>query len=320
MGEAFFGKVPPKKEKDMKLVILAAGMGSRYGGLKQLDPISENGEFIIDFSVFDAKNAGFDEIVFIIKKENLELFRETVGERLSGKIKVSYAFQDIGMLPEGYTVPEGRVKPWGTGHALLCAENAVGEDKFAVINADDFYGRDTFNKIASYLEGVSVKESRYCMAGYVLKNTLTENGSVSRGICTVNEQNDLVHVVERTKIYTNKDGNTVYEEDGTTYPTDENGYVSMNCWGFTPSIFKYLKNDFKEFLDTLPPEKQEKGEFYLPFAVASAIERNDATVKLLPTNARWYGVTYADDKPFVKQSIKALIDKGEYSKNGIWKN
>jgi len=304
----------------MKLVILAAGMGSRYGGLKQLDPITENGEFIIDFSVFDAKSAGFDEIVFIIKKENLELFAETVGKRLSGKIKVSYAFQDISMLPEGYKVPEGRVKPWGTGHALLCAEKEVGDSKFAVINADDFYGRDTFFKLGTYLSSVDKESNSYCMAGYILKNTLTENGSVSRGICTVDENYNLLTVVERTKILRDEGANTVYIEDGVAYPTDENGYVSMNCWGFTPSIFKFLKRDFKSFLDNLTPQTQEKGEFYLPFAVSAAIERKEATVKLLPTRSRWYGVTYSEDKPFVKESIKALINSGEYSAKGIWKD
>lgn len=304
----------------MKLVILAAGMGSRYGGLKQLDPITENGEFIIDFSVFDAKSSGFDEIVFIIKEENLELFRETVGERLAGKIKVSYAFQDITMLPEGFSVPEGRIKPWGTGHALLCAEKAVGNDKFAVINADDFYGADTFRKLAAFLKDTPVEGNGYCMAGYVLKNTLTENGSVSRGICTVDENYNLISVVERTKILRNEKGETVFIEDGISYPTDENGYASMNCWGFTPGFFAYLKADFKKFLETLPEEKKEKGEFYLPFAVANAIERKDATVKLIPTDSRWYGVTYIEDKPFVKQSIKAIVDRGDYPKDGLWKD
>ncbi len=302
----------------MKLVILAAGMGSRYGGLKQLDPITENKEFIIDFSVYDAKAAGFDEIVFIIKEENLELFKKTVGERISGKIKVSYAFQDITMLPEGFSVPAGRTKPWGTGHALMCAENQVGNDKFAVINADDFYGRDTFNKLSEFLKGVSSEESKYCMAGYILKNTLTENGSVSRGICEIDGDYNLLSVVERTKIMRDENGNTVFYEDGVPYPTDENGYVSMNCWGFTPTVFEYLKGDFKKFLETLPAEKQEKGEFYLPFAVANAIERGDAKVKLLPTSSRWYGVTYAEDKPFVKSSINALFENGEYPKTGLW--
>ena len=241
-----------------------------------------------------------------------------MGERISGKIKVSYAFQDVTMLPEGYTVPAGRSKPWGTGHALMCAEEQVGSDKFAVINADDFYGRDTFMKLASFLKGVSAEDSKYCMAGYVLKNTLTENGSVSRGICEIDKDYNLLSVVERTKIMRDEKGNTVFYEDDVPYPTDENGYVSMNCWGFTPTIFKYLKEDFKTFLDTLPPEKQEKGEFYLPFAVANAIERKNAEVKLLPTNSRWYGVTYIEDKPFVKNSLQALLDNGEYPKKGIW--
>ncbi len=303
----------------MKLVILAAGMGSRYGGLKQLDPITDNKEFIIDFSVYDALKAGFDEIVFIIKKENLELFRDTVGGRIADKIKVSYAFQDVSMLPEGYTLPECRVKPWGTGHAVLCAREQVGNDCFAVINADDFYGADTFNKLADFLSKTPLDAPSYCMAGYILKNTLTENGTVSRGVCTVDGENNLLSVVERTKIARNEDGNTVFYEDGVAYPTDENGYVSMNCWGFTPVFFDHLAEDFKKFLDTLTPEKTEKAEFYLPFAVATAIENGEGAVKLLPTSARWYGVTYIEDKPSVKKNIQALLDGVQYPADGLWK-
>lgn len=300
----------------MKLVVLAAGMGSRYGGLKQLDPMTENGEVIVDFSVYDAIQAGFDEVVFIIKKENLEIFNETVKKRMEGKIKVTFAYQDISMLPEGYAVPEGRVKPWGTGHALLCAREQVGDDCFAVINADDFYGRDTYIKIADFLRENKDDKKAFCMGGFILKNTLTENGSVSRGICQTDDNDYLVSIVERTKIM-RVDGQTVYYEDGVPYPTDENGYASMNCWGFTSGIFPFLDEYFRQFLDA-KTDNEEKKEYYLPAAVGKAMSEGLCTVKVLPTNAKWYGVTYADDKPFVKASIRGHIERGEYP-DGLWK-
>ncbi len=300
----------------MKLVVLAAGMGSRYGGLKQLDPMTENGEVIVDFSVYDAILAGFDEVVFIIKKENQEIFDETVKKRMEGKIKVTFAYQDISMLPEGYTVPEGRVKPWGTGHALLCAKEAIGDDCFAVINADDFYGRDTYMKIGKFLKENKDNKGAFCMGGFILKNTLTENGTVSRGICKTDDNNYLVSIVERTKIQ-RVDGETVFFEDGVMYPTDENGYASMNCWGFTSKVFDFLGEYFKDFLDT-KTGNEEKKEFYLPAAVGKGMENGLCTVKVLPTDAKWYGVTYAEDKPFVKSSIRGHIESGEYP-DGLWK-
>ena len=302
----------------MTLVILAAGMGSRYGGLKQLDPMTKNGEFILDFSVFDAKRAGFDKVVFIIKEEMQELCAETVGNRISRQIKVAYAYQKPdALLPAGYTVPEGRVKPWGTGHALLCARQAVGDDTMMVINADDFYGKETFNAISSYLKKADKGTSAFCMAGYVLKNTLTENGSVSRGICEVDEQGHLESITERTKIYRNEDGAVVFEEEGVRYPTNEQGYCSMNCWGFTPAIFDYLEEGFADFMAS--KGDQLKAEFYLPSAVDRAMKQGKCTVSVLPTEAKWYGVTYPEDKEYVMSSIKALIEEGTYP-DGLFEN
>lgn len=299
----------------MTLVILAAGMGSRYGGLKQLDPMTENGEFIIDFSIYDAKRAGFDRVCFIIKKENEELFKETVGKRMEKQMEVVYAYQELSMLPAGYAVPEGRVKPWGTGHALLCARDAVGDDCMMVLNADDFYGADSFFSMAEFLKNAG--EGQFAMSGFILKNTLTENGSVSRGICEIDPEGYLLSVTERTKIYRDAAGNTVFEEDGKVFPTDENSCVSMNCWGFTPDIFRILEEEFGLFLKADgedPSIDPLKREFYLPKCVDTAMKKGRCHVKVLPSHSKWYGVTYPEDKPKVAASIKEMIRKGEYPK------
>ena len=226
----------------MTLVIMAAGMGSRYGGLKQIDPVGPNGEFIVDYSIYDAIQAGFDKVVFIIKEENLELFRDTVGKCVESKIEVEYAFQSMSDLPDGCVAPEGRVKPLGTGHAVWCAREAV-QDNFAVINSDDFYGRDAFVKLAEHLR--SAEGSAYCMAGYILKNTITENGYVSRGICQ-SEGGKLTHVVERTHIEEHE-GRIQFMEDEVWTPLAEDSIVSMNCWGFTPAIFEALGKGLERF-------------------------------------------------------------------------
>ncbi len=294
----------------MTLTILAAGMGSRYGGLKQLDPMTDNGEFIIDFSIFDALRAGIDRVVFIIKKENEALFRQTVGDRVAEFIKVDYAYQDLSMLPAGYEVPEGRVKPWGTGHALLCAKEAIGNDNFIVINADDFYGSETFRILGDFLASQETNGTEYAMAGYILKNTLTENGSVSRGLCQTEPDGRLQKIVERTKIYRNESGETVYNENDIEYPTDENGFASMNCWAFTPRIFEELEMRFAEFLQYI--EDPCKSEFYLPSAVNRSMEAGRCCVRVLPTPAQWYGVTYPEDKQKVIKNIRALIENGKY--------
>ena len=293
----------------MTLLILAAGMGSRYGGLKQLDPITDNGEFIIDFSVYDAVVSGFDKIVFVIKEENLDIFRETIGKRFEDKVKVEYAFQKLDDLPEGFSVPEGRVKPWGTAQAMLAARHIVKEP-FAVINADDFYGRSAYQLLAAHLGKVDTESdiAKFCMVGYVLENTLTENGTVSRGVCSVKD-GYLEDVVERTKI--SRAGNTaIYSDENgdTKIPLD--AIVSMNCWGFTPAIFDKVSEGFAKFLSE--DNGDIKREYYLPFAVKEIMERGECTVNVYSSADSWYGVTYREDRDAVVASLAALKDSGVY--------
>ncbi len=299
----------------MTLVILAAGMGSRYGGLKQLDPITENREFIIDFSVYDAIKAGFDKVVFIIKKENYELFKESIGSRVEPYIKTEYAFQEIDNIPDGFTVPDGRVKPWGTAHALFCAKEFI-DGNFAVINADDFYGRDTFMRLASHFDN-STDDKSFCMIGYVLKNTLTENGTVSRGVCTLDENGKLCGINERTKIRM-CGTDAEYLEGEEWIHLDGESVVSMNCWGLTPAIFPYLEEKMVEFFSDEIGDALKK-EMYLPAVVDSMMGDGECDVKVYTTTSQWYGVTYPEDKPAVKASIAAMIDSGEYKK-GLWEN
>ncbi|MBQ8005035.1 MAG: nucleotidyltransferase [Clostridia bacterium] len=296
----------------MTLVILAAGMGSRYGGLKQIDPISEKGEFIIDFSIYDAIKAGFDKVVFVIKKENYADFSKTVGNRVSKSIKVEYVFQDINNIPEGFSVPEGRTKPWGTAHAVLSAKNCVN-DNFAVINSDDFYGRDAFIKLAAHLK--NAKKGKCCMVGYILDNTLTENGTVSRGECSVNGQGYLVDVTERTKL--KRDGDmAAYEEDGLWHRIPKETIVSMNCLGFTPDVFEHIERGFADFLSEKGTEL--KSEYYIPTAIKEMMTAGVADVKVYSTDSVWYGVTYHEDKEKVQNSIRSMIAEGVYP-NGLWK-
>ncbi len=294
----------------MTLLILAAGMGSRYGGLKQLDPITDNGEFIIDFSVYDAIVSGFDKIVFVIKEENLEIFRETIGKRFEDKVKVEYAFQRLEDLPEGFTVPEGREKPWGTTQALLAAKDIINEP-FAVINADDFYGRDAYASLAAHFSAVKPNADvpEYCMVGYVLEKTLTENGTVSRGVCEVNADGYLIDVVERTKI--SRAGNVaIHTADDETVEIPLDAIVSMNCWGFTPDIFDKAAEVFKSFLEV--SGKEMKSECYLPAAVREIMDRGECTVKVYSSADSWYGVTYREDRDGVVTSLKALKTNGTY--------
>lgn len=302
----------------MTLVILAAGMGSRYGGLKQLDPMTDHGEFIIDFSIYDAIQAGFDHVVFIIKEENLELFRESVGKRVEQRIKVTYAFQKGDELPKGFALPEGRTKPWGTGHAIYCVRDIV-KDNFAVINADDFYGRDTFMRLAEHLKDAKAENgvAHHCMIGFRLGNTLTEFGTVSRGHCTVDARGMLDSVTERTKIMKKESCAAYLADDGEAWidlPFDT--IVSMNCWGFTPEIFERLEEGFVHFLSNLG-DNPLKAEYYLPSAVDEQRRAGLCDVKVYPTASKWYGVTYAEDKAHVKASIRAMIDSGEYPEK-LW--
>lgn len=289
----------------MTLLILAAGMGSRYGGLKQIDPITDNGEFIIDFSVYDAVVSGFDKIVFVIKEENLELFRDTIGKRFEDRVKVEYAFQKIDDLPEGYSVPEGRVKPWGTAHAVLAARDLIKEP-FAVINSDDFYGRNAYECLSSHFK--SAQKVDYCMVGYILGNTLTENGTVSRGICEVVD-GYLVDVVERTKI--SKVGDYAQYSEGDEFvniPLDS--VASMNCWGFTPDVFDRIAKGFEAFL--AENGNDLKKEYYLPFAVKEIMDNKECSVKVYSSKDSWYGVTYKEDRDFVVNSLGDLKKNGKY--------
>lgn len=303
----------------MTLVILAAGMGSRYGGLKQIDPIGPCGEFIIDFSIYDALKAGFDKVVFIIKEENYDIFRKTVGARIENRVQVEYVFQDIRALPAGYAVPAERVKPWGTAHALLCAKDAVN-DPFLVINSDDFYGRDSYLKMAQFFaDSVSGQKDggklQMAMCGFVLKNTLSENGHVARGVCETNAQGHLIGVTERTKIQRNQGVTQYYEEETGWTDVDENSVVSMNMWGFTPEIFDIIEKDFPAFLDQM--KNPLKDEYFLPLVVQNMIDAGIADFTVVKTMSKWYGVTYQQDKPTVQEFIDRSIADGVYPK-GLW--
>ncbi len=303
----------------MTLIIMAAGMGSRYGGLKQLDPLGPGGEFLLDYSIYDAIKAGFTKVVFVIKKENLELFRETVGERIEKAIKVEYAFQTIEDIPENGTIPEGRVKPWGTAHAVYCCRKYVDEP-FAVINSDDFYGAEAFKCLADYLGKTQANDNihRYSMAAYMLKNTLTENGSVSRGVC-LDKDGNLTSITEHTKIERLSDGRLINtDENGKIEELDENLHVSMNCWGFTPEFFGTLEKGLNDFFEINKGEKLNKAEYYLLTAVQDEIDAGTATVKLLETDAKWFGVTYKEDRPKVVEAIRKLIADGVYPEK-LWK-
>lgn len=291
----------------MTLVILAAGMGSRYGGLKQLDPITDEGEFIIDFSVYDAIRCGFDKVVFVIKEENLTLFRQTIGSRFENKIQVQYAFQKLEDLPDGFSVPDGRVKPWGTAQALLAARHLVHEP-FAVINADDFYGYSAYRLLANHLS--AAKPGEYCMVGYELENTLTENGTVSRGVCELDRDGFLADVTERTAIRRNGD-HASFEENGISYDLSADTIVSMNCWGFTPDIFDGIQREFARFLSE-KTDCPQKREYYLPYAVRTRMKEGHCCVRVYASDSVWYGVTYPEDKSKVHDGIEQLKKDGIY--------
>lgn len=295
------------------LVIMAAGMGSRYGGLKQIDPIDQEGHSIMDFSVYDALRAGFEKVVFIIKKENEADFRECIGTRLEEKIQVEYVFQDLQNLPEGYALPEGRVKPWGTAHAVLSCLSVV-DGPFAVINADDYYGQQAFQMIYDYLNTHQDGEKyRYVMVGYLLKNTLTENGHVARGICEIDEAGKLLKITERTRIENREDGPAYTEDGGETWISlAKDTVVSMNMWGFTESLLPELKNRFAGFLRENLEKNPLTCEYFLPFVVDELIQENRAEVTVLQSRDRWYGVTYQEDKPVVMEAVQRLKDEGCY--------
>lgn len=300
------------------LVIMAAGMGSRYGGLKQIDPIDEEGHIIIDFSIYDAIRAGFEKVVFIIKKENEADFKACIGDRMEKRIGVEYVYQDLNDLPEGYSVPEGRVKPFGTGHAILSCMDAI-DGPFAVINADDYYGKHAYEMIYDYLSTHEDDDKyRYTMVGYVLENTLTENGHVARGVCVTDENNYLTGINERTHIE-RRDGKAAYtEDDGATWTEiPEGSTVSMNMWGFSKSILQELKDRFPKFLDENLDKNPLKCEYFLPSVVNELLAEQKATVEVLKSLDKWYGVTYKEDKEYVVNAIKALKDSGLYPQH-LW--
>lgn len=300
------------------LVIMAAGMGSRYGGLKQIDPVDEYGHMIIDFSLYDAKQAGFEKVAFIIKKENEEIFKEVIGSRIAEYMEVAYVFQDLQNIPEGFTVPEGRVKPWGTGHAVLSCIDIV-DGPFAVINADDYYGRKAFQVIYDYLASHEDDDKyRYTMVGYRLENTVTDNGHVARGICTTNEAGELIAIHERTRIEKHADGIAYTEDEGATWTTvPGNTLVSMNMWGFTESILKELQKHFPAFLEKGIRENPLKCEYFLPEVVSGLLADGKATVAVLSSSDKWYGVTYKEDKPVVVAAIRSMKDRGIYPEK-LW--
>ena len=293
------------------LLIMAAGMGSRYGGLKQMDPLGPSGEVILDYSIFDARRAGFKRVVFLIKHEIEEAFREKVGSRIERYMEVRYAFQQLDMLPDGYTVPEGRVKPWGTGHAVLCCK-ALLDAPFAVINADDYYGPGAFRAAYEQLSALRDEDRRYVMVGYRLQNTLSEHGYVSRGICDVDDCGMLHGIQERTHIIGSSDG-PLYTEDGETYrllPGDS--LVSMNMWGFTPGLLDTLGKEFPAFLDQTLASNPLRGEFFLPTVIDGMLHRGEVTVQVLPCPDRWYGVTNPEDKPIVQSALRRMGEAGDY--------
>ena len=291
------------------LVVLAAGMGSRYGGLKQVDPVGPSGEAILDYSVFDAIRGGFGKIVFIIRKDFEAEFKEKVGAKYAGVVPVDYCYQDLNDLPEPYTFPEGRTKPWGTAHATRAARDVVREP-FAVINADDFYGRDAMAKLGSYLSSVDPASLHFAMVGYRLSLTLSENGSVARGVCQVAPDGTLKGVTEMTKLV--KVGDTAENREDEANPTKVplDARVSMNCWGFTPRLFAELEERFVKFLAARGAEM--KSEWYIPFVVDELIKEGKADCTVLPTDSSWFGVTYREDKPYVMDEIRKLVESGEY--------
>lgn len=299
----------------MTLVIMAAGMGSRFGGLKQVEPVGPNGEFILDYSIYDAIKAGYDKIVFIIKEENYDLFRETVGKRIESKIDVSYAFQKITDIPKNVEIPKDRVKPWGTSHAILSAKPYI-TGPFTVINADDFYGFDPYKKMKEFFDN-NKDQNKYAMIGYKTINTMSLNGSVKRGVCTENDEGYLTKLVESSiEKVDDKIIATPLENENNSFEIKEDTLVSMNFFGFTPSIFEYLEEEMKEFFDK-NKNNLEKCEFLIPNSVFKRINENKVFVKVLDTNEKWYGVTYKEDKEEVVNAINEMVRTKNYNKN-LW--
>lgn len=299
--------------KSTTLVIMAAGMGSRFGGgIKQLEPMGPNGEIIMDYSIYDAIQAGFNKVVFVTRKDLLETFKEVIGNRIEKVIPVEYALQEIDDVPEGFEVPADRTKPWGTGQAILACKGIVNEP-FVVINADDYYGKEAFKLLHDYLveHHTSDKQYNFCMAGFILGNTLSDNGGVTRGICVVDEAGNLIGVKETGGIVRTSDGAACDDGNGNQVACNVNSHVSMNMWGFTPDFLDELGDGFKNFLSGLK-EGDIKSEYLLPMIVDGLIQDSRANVSVLETRDKWFGVTYKEDKPVVVESIRKLIEQGEY--------
>ena len=294
------------------LIIMAAGMGSRYGGLKQMDPVGPNGELILDYSIYDALQVGFEKVVFVIKESIKADFKAKIGNNIEKQCEVAYVFQDVSQVPTDFQIPTNRVKPWGTGHAVLTCKPVV-DSPLAVINADDFYGRDSFRVLQNFLAAAHDQHSvySYAMVGFKIENTLTDHGHVARGVCEVDPHGDLRHIKERTHIEKSKNGARFTEDDGVSWTEIQAGsFVSLNTWGFTPSIFDVLERAFPIFLQTA--QNLENTEFFLPDVVGDLLTAGTARVKVLPTEERWVGVTYQADKPVVEQYIAGLIQAGLY--------
>lgn len=294
------------------LLILAAGMASRYGSMKQIDGFGPNGETIIDYSIYDAIKAGFGKISFIIREEFADAFKAIYEPRLKGRVETDYVFQSYDLKPFGIDKTIERAKPWGTAHAVLAAHNQVHEP-FCVINADDYYGYDAFDKMAKFLN-TEVTDDKYCIIGYRVDRTLSEYGTVSRGVCQVDDEGNMVAINERLKVYF-KDGKVVYEEGGIEYPLPSDTPVSMNFWGFTPAVFKKTEPLFKTFVEA--NENDPKAEFFIPLIADGLIKSGEASFKVIPTSEKWFGVTYKEDKPIVQKSISDLVASGAYPEN-LW--
>ena len=292
-------------------------MGSRYGSLKQMDGLGPCGEAIIDYSIYDAIQAGFGKVVFVIRHSFAEAFQKIYSkERFGGKIDVEFVYQELDCLPEGYTVPEGREKPWGTNHAVMMAKDVIHEP-FAVINSDDFYGREGFTAVAEFLRSVEGLRGRYALVGYFLKNTLSDFGSVSRGVCGIDDNACLSTVTERTAIQRKADGKVYFAERGVDHEVSQDSVVSMNFWGFTPDYFSWSEELFRTFLDSEDVKTNPKAEFFIPYVADVLIKRGDASFKVLNCDAKWFGVTYKEDRPFVVAKIEELVEKGVYPRN-LW--
>ncbi len=297
------------------IVVMAAGMGSRFGGLKQLEPIGKQGEVILDYSIYDAKRAGFETVVFVINHRIEKEFKEKVGDRISKVMNVRYAYQEVDQVPKGIEVPQGRVKPWGTAHCVVVSKEVI-DQPFAIINADDFYGKEAFKVMFDYLSSLQ-EDGSYAMVGYPLKNTVSEFGSVSRGLCQVDGHNQLVDIVEKTEIY-KRDNRIEYNENGQFVSVDPNTYVSMNFWGFHEGFVNRVEKHFEKEIVEVLKKNPEKGEVYLPSVVKEQIKNHEASVTVLKCDSQWYGITYQEDKSFVVESLNKLIKNGDYE-NPLWR-